>query len=145
MSSATGIRGSVRHICAIWRREMRSYFFSPVAYVVFTMVLLMVGIAVWWGFSLYQQQSIMNQQTQYGMPSIPVNANLMIIRLLFPRHLHRPPIRLRTLLRQLLQTLATPSSRGCPRTTSPPSHNEHTNPKDNIQKICILLHKIILI
>jgi ABC-2 type transport system permease protein len=63
----------------IMKRELKSYFYSPIAYVVMTMFLLLSGyffFAMMSGFSRYSQSALQN-------PQATVNITEMIVRPLF--------------------------------------------------------------
>jgi len=72
----------MRNIWTVFSRELRSYFSSPIAYVVLTVFLLLFGLFfypmlagfVQWSFQIMQQAQMYRQ-----MPP-PVNINEMIIR-----------------------------------------------------------------
>ena len=67
----------MRNIWTIWRKEMRSYFVSPVAYLLLLMFALLFGFFFWNAvgeFSYYSVQSMMQGE------SFPMNINEQIIR-----------------------------------------------------------------
>ena len=67
----------MRNILSIFRRDFRSYFTSPVAYVVIGLFLLVSGIFYYLLFSSFMQYSYAAMMQQQG---VPVNVNLMMIR-----------------------------------------------------------------
>ena len=68
------------NILAIWQREMKSYFVSPIAYVVLTIFLLVSGIFFYSYLAQVVQATMM--QAQYGQGSQPIDAPGIIIRAL---------------------------------------------------------------
>jgi len=67
----------VRNIWTIWRKEMHSYFVSPVAYLLLLMFAVLFGFFFWNAvgeFSYYSMQSMMQGE------SFPMNINEQIIR-----------------------------------------------------------------
>jgi len=67
----------MRNILSIFRRDFRSYFTSPVAYVVIGLFLLVSGIFYYLLFSSFMQYSYAAMMQQQG---VPLNVNLMMIR-----------------------------------------------------------------
>jgi len=67
----------MRNIISIFRRDFRSYFTSPVAYVVIGLFLLVSGIFYYLLFSSFIQYSYAAMMQQQG---VPINVNLMLIR-----------------------------------------------------------------
>jgi ABC-2 type transport system permease protein len=70
----------MRNILAIWQREMKSYFVSPIAYVVLTIFLLVSGI-FFYGYLMQIIQATM-MQAQYGQGSQPIDVPGIVIRAL---------------------------------------------------------------
>jgi ABC-2 type transport system permease protein len=70
----------MRNILAIWQREMKSYFVSPIAYVVLTIFILVSGI-FFYGYLMQIIQATM-MQAQYGQGSQPIDVPGIVIRAL---------------------------------------------------------------
>lgn len=75
----------MRNFLAILERELKSYFFSPVAYVVLGFFVLATGVAFYtivsW-FNNYSMQAMMMAQQYRQMPPA-LNVNQMVVRPLF--------------------------------------------------------------
>jgi ABC-2 type transport system permease protein len=71
----------MKNILAIWQREMKSYFASPIAYVVLTIFLLIAGFFFYTILSAWVQQTMM--QAAYGQNSQPVDVPGMVSRSFF--------------------------------------------------------------
>ncbi|MFQ6617950.1 MAG: ABC transporter permease [Fidelibacterota bacterium] len=75
----------MKNIIAIFQKEIRSYFVSPMAYVVISLFLAITGIFFYLilsSFIEYSFASMMRAQ-QFRMAPPPVNVNQMVIRPLF--------------------------------------------------------------
>ncbi len=72
----------MKNIYSIFIRELKSYFISPIAYVILTVFLLLSGYFFYTVLSWFLQYSIQMQANPYGQPP-PVNVNLMMMRPLF--------------------------------------------------------------
>jgi ABC-2 type transport system permease protein len=70
----------MRNILAIWQREMKSYFVSPIAYVVLTIFILVSGIFFYGYLTQIVQATMM--QAQYGQGSQPIDVPGIVIRAL---------------------------------------------------------------
>src|SRR5512139_3889959 len=70
----------MQNILAIWQREMRAYFVSPIAYVVLTVFLFLSGVFFYNMLSYAIQASMM--QGQYGA-SQPMDVPGMVSRSFF--------------------------------------------------------------
>jgi len=70
----------MRNILAIWQREMKSYFVSPIAYVVLTIFILVSGI-FFYGYLMQIIQATM-MQAQYGQGSQPIDVPGIVTRAL---------------------------------------------------------------
>jgi ABC-2 type transport system permease protein len=70
----------MQNILAIWQREMKSYFVSPIAYVVLTVFLFLFGLLFFANFAQIVQYTMM--QAQMGQ-SQPVDVPAMVIQRLF--------------------------------------------------------------
>ncbi len=68
----------MHNILAIWQREMKSYFVSPIAYVVLTVFLALYGWFFFGNFSKAAQYVM--QMAMYGQAGQPVNFPAEIIR-----------------------------------------------------------------
>ncbi len=64
-----GFRESARNIWAVCKREFKSYFLTPVGYVVVGMVAVVSGLAFTLTFFMFAQ--ITQSPSQYGYPSVP--------------------------------------------------------------------------
>ena len=71
----------MKNILAIWQREMKSYFVSPIAYVVLTIFLLIAGFFFYTILTAWVQQTMM--QSAYGQGSPPVDVPGMVSRSFF--------------------------------------------------------------
>ncbi len=71
----------MQNILAIWQREMKSYFVSPIAYVVLT-VFLALGGFFFYNILTYMVQSTM-MQAQFGQGSPPVDVPGIVSRQFF--------------------------------------------------------------
>jgi ABC-2 type transport system permease protein len=67
----------VRNIWTIWRKEMRSYFVSPVAYLLLLMFALLFGFFFWTAVAEFSDYSV--RSIEQG-ESFPMNINEQIIR-----------------------------------------------------------------
>ena len=68
---------SMRNIWIIFRKEMRSYFVSPIAYLLLTMFALIFGFFFWNALGFFV---IRGMEAQMSGQSFPMNINEMIIR-----------------------------------------------------------------
>jgi len=71
----------MKNILAIWQREMKSYFVSPVAYVVLTVFLFIAGFFFYTILTAWVQQTMM--QSAYGQGAPPVDVPGMVSRSFF--------------------------------------------------------------
>jgi ABC-2 type transport system permease protein len=71
----------MKNILAIWQREMKSYFVSPIAYVVLTVFLFIAGYFFYIILTSLVQQTMM--QAAYGQGSPPVDIPGMVSRSFF--------------------------------------------------------------
>jgi ABC-2 type transport system permease protein len=71
----------MKNILAIWQREMKSYFVSPIAYVVLTIFLLISGFFFYTILTAWVQQTMM--QAAYGQGSPPADVPGMVSRSFF--------------------------------------------------------------
>jgi ABC-2 type transport system permease protein len=71
----------MKNILAIWQREMKSYFVSPIAYVVLTVFLFIAGFFFYTILTAWVQQTMM--QAAYGQGSPPVDVPGMVSRSFF--------------------------------------------------------------
>jgi ABC-2 type transport system permease protein len=68
----------MHNILAIWQREMKSYFVSPIAYVVLTIFLALYGWLFFGTFSQAAQYTM--QMAMYGQAGEPMNFPALIIQ-----------------------------------------------------------------
>jgi len=71
----------MQNILAIWQREMKSYFISPVAYVVLTIFLVLAGLFFFGNLSEVVQYTL--SQAQMGEPGQPIDVPAYVVRTLF--------------------------------------------------------------
>ena len=71
----------MQNILAIWQREMKSYFISPVAYVVLTIFLVLAGLFFFGNLSEVVQYTL--SQAQMGDPGQPIDVPAYVVRTLF--------------------------------------------------------------
>ncbi len=71
----------MKNVLAIWQREMKSYFVSPIAYVVLTVFLFISGFFFTTILTAWVQQTMM--QAAYGQGSPPVDVPGMVSRSFF--------------------------------------------------------------
>lgn len=73
------------NILAIFEREMRAYFVSPIAYVVLTVFILLAGFFFSSIFTAVVEQSMRQgfQAQQYGMPPQPIDVPAIVVRSFF--------------------------------------------------------------
>jgi ABC-2 type transport system permease protein len=71
----------MRNIAAIWQREMKSYFVSPIAYVVLTVFIFLSGYFFYSYLSQIIQATMM--QAQFGQASQPINVPGIVVQALF--------------------------------------------------------------
>jgi ABC-2 type transport system permease protein len=64
----------MQNIVAIWQREMKSYFVSPIAYVVLTVFLFLSGLFFFGNLTQIVQYTMMQAQMGQGMQPIDVPA-----------------------------------------------------------------------
>ena len=71
----------MRNILAVFQKEMRSYFVSPIAYVVFTVFLLISGYFFYSILRIFILQSMQSMQyaSMYGMNMPAMNVNMHVI------------------------------------------------------------------
>jgi len=71
----------MQNIMAIWQREMKSYFFSPIAYVVLTIFLLLAGMFFFGNLAEVVQYTL--SQAQMGQAGQPIDVPAYVVRSLF--------------------------------------------------------------
>jgi len=71
----------MQNILAVWQREMKSYFVSPVAYVVLTIFLVLAGMFFFGNLSEVVQYTLM--QAQMGQGGQPIDVPSYVTRTLF--------------------------------------------------------------
>jgi len=71
----------MHNITAIWQREMKSYFVSPIAYVVLTVFIFLSGYFFYSYLAQVVQRTMM--LAQFGQESQPINVPGIVIRALF--------------------------------------------------------------
>ena len=71
----------MRNIAAIWQREMKSYFVSPIAYVVLTVFIFLSGYFFYSYLSQIIQATML--QAQFGQASQPINVPAIVTQALF--------------------------------------------------------------
>src|ERR1700684_4462446 len=67
----------MRNILIIWQKELRSYFASPIAYLLLTMFALIFGFFFWNSLGYFV---LMGMESQMRGQMMPMNLNEMIIR-----------------------------------------------------------------
>ena len=67
----------MRNILIIWRKELRSYFSSPIAYLLLTMFALIFGFFFWNSLGYFV---LMGMESQMRGQMMPMNLNEMVIR-----------------------------------------------------------------
>jgi ABC-2 type transport system permease protein len=67
----------VRNVITIWRKELRSYFASPVAYLLLTMFAIIFGLFFWITVSYFAKEGI---ESQVRGEMFPMNLNERVIR-----------------------------------------------------------------
>src|SRR5277367_4805393 len=67
----------MRNIWTIWRKELRSYFVSPIAYLLLTMFALIFGFFFWNALGYFVMMGMESQMR--GQPT-PMNLNEEVIR-----------------------------------------------------------------
>jgi len=68
----------MQNVLAIWQREMKAYFVSPIAYVVLTLWLLLSGLFFYAILTNVIQSTMM--QSQFGPGSQPVDVPGIVTR-----------------------------------------------------------------
>jgi ABC-2 type transport system permease protein len=71
----------MQNILAIWQREMKSYFVSPVAYVILTIFLVLAGLFFFGNLSEVVQFTL--SQAQMGESGQPIDVPAYVVRSLF--------------------------------------------------------------
>jgi ABC-2 type transport system permease protein len=71
----------MQNILAIWQREMKSYFVSPIAYVVLVIFLFLMGLFFFGNLTELVQYSMM--QAQFGQAGQPLDVPAYVTRSLF--------------------------------------------------------------
>ena len=71
----------MQNILAIWQREMKSYFVSPIAYVVLVIFLFLMGLFFFGNLAELVQYSMM--QAQLGQGGQPLDVPAYVTRSLF--------------------------------------------------------------
>lgn len=71
------------NIWAIYKRELTSYFYSPLAYVIYVLFLIITGVFFWMNVTYFSEISMMymsQQQNQFGMqtPQLPNYTELVL-------------------------------------------------------------------
>jgi len=67
----------MRNVWIIWRKEMRSYFVSPIAYLLLTMFALVFGFFFWNALGIF---ILMGMEAQMRGQMFPMNLNEQVIR-----------------------------------------------------------------
>src|SRR5579863_8471009 len=67
----------MRNIWIIWRKELRSYFVSPIAYLLLTMFAVIFGFFFWNAVGYF---NLMGLESQMRGQSFPMNINEQVIR-----------------------------------------------------------------
>src|SRR6202161_3856853 len=67
----------MRNILIIWQKELRSYFASPIAYLLLTMFALIFGFFFWNALGYFV---LMGMESQMRGQMMPMNLNEMVIR-----------------------------------------------------------------
>jgi len=67
----------MRNVFTIWRKEMRSYFVSPIAYLLLTMFALIFGFFFWNALGYFV---LMGMESQMRGQAFPMNLNEEVIR-----------------------------------------------------------------
>src|SRR4030081_2464172 len=67
----------MRNVLIIWRKELRSYFSSPIAYLLLTMFALIFGFFFWNSLGYFV---LMGMEAQMRGQTMPMNLNEMVIR-----------------------------------------------------------------
>src|SRR5580658_2832661 len=67
----------MRNILIIWRKELRSYFTSPIAYLMLTMFALIFGFFFWNSLGYF---GLMGMESQMRGQMMPMNLNEIVIR-----------------------------------------------------------------
>src|ERR1700719_481338 len=67
----------MRNVLVIWRKELRSYFSSPIAYLLLTMFALIFGFFFWNSLGYFV---LMGMESQMRGQMMPMNLNEMVIR-----------------------------------------------------------------
>jgi ABC-2 type transport system permease protein len=71
----------MQNVLAIWQREMKSYFVSPIAYVVLTVFLFLTGL--FFLFYLYEIVQATMMQAQMGRGAQPIDVPAWVMQRLF--------------------------------------------------------------
>jgi ABC-2 type transport system permease protein len=71
----------MQNVLAIWQREMKAYFVSPVAYVVLTVFLFLCGFFFYGILTAVVQNTMM--QSQFGQGAQPINVPEIVCRSFF--------------------------------------------------------------
>src|ERR1700688_4857401 len=67
----------MRNVLVIWRKELRSYFASPIAYLLLTMFAVIFGFFFWNALGYFV---LMGMESQMRGQMMPMNLNEMVIR-----------------------------------------------------------------
>src|SRR5271169_4470730 len=67
----------MRNVATIWRKEMGSYFVSPIAYILLTMFALIFGFFFWNALGYFV---LMGMEEQMRGQAFPMNLNEQVIR-----------------------------------------------------------------
>src|ERR1700734_3978721 len=67
----------MRNILIIWQKELRSYFASPIAYLLLTMFALIFGFFFWNSLGYFV---LMGMESQMRGQTMPMNLNEIVIR-----------------------------------------------------------------
>ena len=71
----------MKNFIAIYKKELRTYFQSPIAYVVITVFLVLAGFFFYSNFAYFNMASMQAMQSQYGMANM--NITEWVLRPLF--------------------------------------------------------------
>ena len=71
----------MQNILAIWQREMKNYFVSPIAYAVLTIFLMIAGLFFFGNLDEVVRYTL--SQAQAGQPGQPIDVPAYVVRMLF--------------------------------------------------------------
>ncbi len=84
----------MKNVLAILQKELRTYFVSPIAYVVLTVFLIISGYFFYNIVSIFVERSMMTmmQSQQFGGPPPAMDVPSLVTRNFFRRHQYRHPV-----------------------------------------------------